>query len=328
MIIKSMAVVGFAAFTFVSVYGQAPARADETKFIRIGTGNQTGTWPPLGIQMAKIINANVKGVKATSLLGAGVANIKNIQTGRIEIGFSTTTSEAKSIKGDKPFGTKHDKPMHLFSMYPIVAQFAVKKDGSIKSYSDLVKGSHRINANTRGSTTYNVLKSILGTYDITDESIVKAGGVVNYVAYADGVAQMQDGNIEMTGAIGPVPHNVILQLVENPGVRLLALDAARAKHLADTLPGYFATTIKAGSYKGIAEDVSSIGIGTNVLATSDLSEDVVFKVMTAIFDNISDIHGLFAAAKAITQADGPKNNIYPLHPGARKFYKSKGIKVN
>lgn len=300
----------------------------DTTFIRIGTGNQTGSWPPLGVQMAKIINANVKDVNATSLLGAGTANIKNIQAGRIEIGFSTTTSEAKAIKGEDPFDGKQDKMMHLFNLYPIVAQFAVARDSSIQSYADLTNGSHRINANTKNSTTYSVLSSILGSYGISDADIVSAGGVVSYVGYADGVAQMQDGNIEMTGAIGPIPHNVILQLTENPGVRLLALDAKRAQELADNLPGYFPTTIKGGTYKGIPDDVQSIGIGTNALASSDLSEDLVFQIMTAVFDNIGDIHVLFPAAEGITLEAGPKNRIYPLHPGAQKFYESKGISIN
>lgn len=320
MKLKSLiAAVGTAGFVFLST----PAVADT--FIRIGTGNQTGSWPPLGVQMAKIINEKVEGANATSLLGAGTANIKNLQAGRLEMGFSTTTAEAKAINGDDPFDGKQDKMMHLFNLYPIVAQFAVTDDSDIESYEDLASGSHRINANTKNSTTYAVLSSILESYGISDQAIIDAGGVVSYVGYTDGVAQMQDGNIEMTGAIGPIPHNVILQLSENPGVRLLSLEPERAQQLADKLPGYYPTIIPGGAYTGIADDVQSIGIGTNALASSELSEEMVFDVMEALFDNIDQIHALFPAAEAITIEYGPQNRIYPLHPGARRFYESRGI---
>lgn len=318
---------GLAAILSVSPLTVVTADA-QTTFIRIGTGNQTGSWPPLGIQMAKILNAEVEGVNATSLLGAGAENLKNIENGRLEIGFSTTGLQAAAVEGSSPFTGELEKPRHLFSMYPIVAQFAVAKDSSIQSYSDLTTGNHRINANTKGSTTYNVLQAILAAHDITFEDISSSGGVVTQVGYADGVAQMQDGIVEMTGAIGPVPHNVILQVTENPGVRLLAMDPAMAEKAAASLPGYFATTVEGGSYKGVDDDVLTVALGTTALVSADLSEDLVFEMMTALFDNIGEVQGLFPAAASITLENGPTNNLFPLHPGAKRFYESRGIKVN
>lgn len=321
------AATGLAVFLCGSTLGPTSAHAQDTTFVRIGTGNQTGSWPPIGIQMANILNIHVEGVNATSLLGAGAENIKNIQNGRLEIAFSTTESQAAAVAGTAPFDGKQDKPMHLFSMYPIVAQFAVAKNSGIQSYEDLVAEPHHVNANTVGSTTHTVLKAILDTYDITYDDISEAGGVVSYVGYSDGVAQMQDGIAEMTGAIGPVPHNVILQLSENPGIELLPLEPDRAQRIADTLPGYFPTTIKAGSYTDLEDDVVTVGVGTTALVRSDMPEDLVFEIMTAIFDNIEKIQNLFPAAVQITLENGPKNSIFPLHPGARNFYESRGISL-
>ena len=36
-------------------------------------------------------------------------------------------------------------------------------------------------------------------------------------------------------------------------------------------------------------------------------------------------HAAHAAAKVITLENGPKNSPVPLHPGAAKFYKEKGL---
>ena len=65
-----------------------------------------------------------------------------------------------------------------------------------------------------------------------------------------------------------------------------------------------------------------------MLVNSDLSEDVVYDMLTVIFDNISTIKASHNAAnKHIDLSFGVEDVKIPLHPGAVKFWQEKGFKT-
>ncbi len=64
----------------------------------------------------------------------------------------------------------------------------------------------------------------------------------------------------------------------------------------------------------------------NFLVTSSkVSDDLAYKMTKALFDDLGTLHAAHAAAKVISLENGPKNSPVPLHPGAEKFYKEKGL---
>ena len=83
--------------------------------------------------------------------------------------------------------------------------------------------------------------------------------------------------------------------------------------------------IPAGTYDGQSEDVNTAAI-TNILVTSaDLDEETVYQMTKAMFENLDEMVAAHAAAKAISIDTATKGLPIPLHPGAERYYKEKGI---
>ena len=96
--------------------------------------------------------------------------------------------------------------------------------------------------------------------------------------------------------------------------------------VAETLGAPFiAATIPAGTYEGQSEDVPTLAI-TNILVThSDVSDEIAYQMTKQLFENLDDMVAAHAAAKAISAENGPKGLPLPLHPGAERYYKEKGL---
>ncbi len=64
----------------------------------------------------------------------------------------------------------------------------------------------------------------------------------------------------------------------------------------------------------------------SVVTSADVSEDVVYAVVKAVFDNLDDFRKQHPAFANLDPKKMIKDGISaPLHPGAVKYYKEKGL---
>lgn len=90
-------------------------------------------------------------------------------------------------------------------------------------------------------------------------------------------------------------------------------------------PYYRTATIPGGMYRGNDEDVHTFGVGATIVTSADVSEDAVYAVVSAVFENFEDFKGLHPAFANLTPEEMIKDGLSaPLHPGAVKYYKEKG----
>ena len=65
---------------------------------------------------------------------------------------------------------------------------------------------------------------------------------------------------------------------------------------------------------------------TNILVTrSDLSDDEAYQMTKQLFENLDDMVAAHNAATAIKLENAAKGLPIPLHPGAERYYKEKGL---
>ena len=99
------------------------------------------------------------------------------------------------------------------------------------------------------------------------------------------------------------------------------------KKLQKEHPFFVPSKIPAGTYRGVDHDVTTPAVMAILITHDKVSEEVVYKFTKAMFDNIKDIQGAHAKAKEITLKTALDGLTIPLHPGAAKFFKEKGMKV-
>jgi hypothetical protein len=88
---------------------------------------------------------------------------------------------------------------------------------------------------------------------------------------------------------------------------------------------YIAATIPAGTYTGQDSDVATVAVVNFLVTHSDVSDELAYEMTKQLFENLPDMVAAHSAAKAIT-LEGALNGLpAPLHAGAERFYKEKGM---
>ena len=64
----------------------------------------------------------------------------------------------------------------------------------------------------------------------------------------------------------------------------------------------------------------------NFLVTREgVSDDLAYQMTKQLFDHLDDMVAAHKAAADIKLADAAKDMPIPIHPGAEKYYKEKGV---
>lgn len=311
---------------------EAPEKESEVEqegpnFITVGGG--AAAWAVMAAKIADVISSDLQGVSATSIPGGGIENLKKIQTGEIQFGMTHSPLAGWAYEGKPPFdGQPITKARHVMTLYKGVFQAVTPKNSGLTKWEDLKNKPFRVNVNKAGTWgNFGTLK-VLEAYGITEQDIISAGGVVNRLGYDDATTMMQDGLLDLwITADGIIPHSSILELERNPGIRFLEISKEVQDKLTATVPGVEPSTIPKGSYATLDKDIPSIEVWVQLVAGEDVPEKTVYDVTAALAAHIEELKTLFKGAEAISLETALAARALPVHPGAKKFYEEKGIKV-
>ena len=86
-------------------------------------------------------------------------------------------------------------------------------------------------------------------------------------------------------------------------------------------------TIPAGTYPGQKKDVKTIAQPNFLAVNADVSEEHVYKLTKAIYENLPFLQAIHKATKAMDIKKAMAGLPVPLHPGAAKYYKEVGLTI-
>ncbi len=298
--------------------------AGAESFVRMVSGPAGGSWYPLGAKIAEVLGKKVPGISTSNGPGGGVGNVKDVNKGNAEIGWSYGHTVYNGFSGQGSFDKAQKNIRHFATLYPAAFQTAVPKSSSIMSYRDMKDKSI-----SPGKTTYSgyaAAKLVFKQYGLTFDQIKKSGGTIHHVGYSDSVALMKDGNIDVFIGLTSVPQASFIDLDFRPGIRFIGIEPDVMKKILAMNPGYLSTVIPKTAYKGLEADVPTLGVVTVLVINKDLSDDVVYNMTKALWEN----HGEFVKVKKIWNkvrlADALRGAAIPVHPGAQRYYDEKGVK--
>jgi TRAP transporter TAXI family solute receptor len=311
----------FARIAFASVvlsFAAVPA-AQAQNFINVLTGGTAGVYYPLGVAISKIFTDKIKdsrpSVQATK---ASVENLNLLQAGKGEIAFTLGDSLAQGWLGDADAGFrgKLDKLRVVGAIYPNYIQIVASKESGIKTLADL-KGK-RLSVGAPKSGTELNARSILAAAGIKYENL----GKVEYLPFAESVELIKNRQLDATlqsaglgvAAIKDLANSVEIIVVEIP-----------ADVVTKAGPPFQAGIIPANTYQGQTTNVNAALVQNYLVTRSDLPDEVVYQMTKAVYDNIPDLIAAHAAARSINLQNAIKQPPVPVHPGALKYFKEKGI---
>lgn len=301
----------------------APVAAADKEFLRMFSGPEGGSWYPLGSAMMTILDKSLK-IPSSNGPGGGVGNCKAVNAGRADMGWTYTHTAYNAFNGRGKFDKKNENLRHLMSLYPGVFQIAVAKDSKIQTVADLK--DKRIVPGKVGFSGTVIAELILKAYGLTFDSIKKDGGSVSFVGYSDSAALMKDGHSDVYMAVTSCPQSTIIDLNFRPGIRFLPIDDAHMKKILEIEPGLMATVIPKGAYKDLENDVPAVGTVTCIVINKDVPDEVAYNIVKTLYANWPE---LAKVKKQAIDESKPEKALMgagiPVHPGALKYYKEKGI---
>jgi TRAP transporter TAXI family solute receptor len=317
--IKSTLIVAALATGIVS----APAMAAEQQFISIGTGGVTGVYYPTGGAICRLINKSRKehGIRCSSeSTGGSVYNINTLRAGELEFGIAQSDWQFHAYRGTSKF-KDNGKFSNLRAVFSIAAEpvtIIARDETKIMNITD-VKGK-RFNIGNPGSGT-------LATWEVVESSF---GWKRSDLALAAGMKSS-----EMGAGLCDDKFDAFFFLVGHPSALTTETIASCSSHLVDAKgpkvdkllkanPYYGKITIPAGMYNN-DKGIESFGVLATLNTTTDVSNDVVYTLVSAVFENFDAFKKLHPAFKNLTQKGMIADGIsIPLHDGAIKYYKEKG----
>ena len=294
--------------------------------ISIATGGTGGVYYPMGGGLAAMLSSKVPGMSATAeVTGGSVDNLKLIGTGKPYVGFSMADAAKDASVGDDKFKDKPIDLRTLLILYPNLMHVATVESTGIKTMKDL-KGK-RISTGAPGSATEVMAFRLLEAAGLDKDKDVKR----ERLSVAESVNAVKDRKIDAFFWVGGLPTAAVTDLANSPGMRIVMVDTAAEVPAMNKKYGnlYFPTVIPKATYSGMAKDNKVAAVANILVVNANMSNEDAYKIVKAIFDNQADLvrsHAEFINIKL----DSQKANATPVayHPGALKYFKEKGIKVN
>ncbi len=194
-----------------------------------------------------------------------------------------------------------------------------RDDSGIKSFDDL-KGK-RVNVGDPGSGTRATMNVILKAKG-WDDSVFK---VASELKPAEMASVMCDNNLDaITYNVGH-PNGALKEAAASCDAHLVPVTGPAIDKLVADNPYYAKAVIPGGLYKGSDQPVDTFGVYATLVSSTDVSPEVVYDVVKAVFDNFDRFKRLHPAFANLKEQDMIKNALSaPLHEGAVKYYKERG----
>jgi hypothetical protein len=319
----------------VAVGGGGGAQAQQLKFFRIGTGGTAGTYYPLAGVIANAISnppgsracneggsCGVPGLVATAVASNGsVANVNAINGGSMESGFSQSDVAYWAYTGTGIYEGKPkiDSLRVIANLYPESFHLVARKGSGFKSVADL-KGK-RVSLDEPGSGTLVDARLILGAFGMTDKD-VKA----EYLKPQQSADKLKDGALDAFVSVTGYPQGAIAELAATTGVELVPIEGPGVDKLLTQYNFFARDEIPTDAYKGVA-GVKTISVNAQWVTSTRQPDDLIYEVAKALWnDNTRKLLDAgHAKGKAVQLKTALAGVGIPLHPGAEKFYKEKGL---
>ncbi len=300
-----------------SMLSAGAVRAEQ--FINILTGGTSGVYYPLGVAISKIYSEKMQGVRpSVQATKASVENLNLIQQGKGELAFTLGDSLADAWKGVEEAGFKKplDQLRGVAGIYANYIQVVASRESGIKTLADL-KGK-RLSVGAPKSGTELNARAILKAAGIDYKDL----GKIEYLPFGESVELIKNRQLDATLQSAGLGVASIRDLANSVPITVVEIPTAIVDKVG---PPYVKVTIPKGTYEGQEGDVPTAAVQNYLVTNAKVPDDVVYGMTKAIFDSLPDLQAAHAAAKAIKLEGALVGMPVPLHPGAAKFFKEKGV---
>ncbi len=291
-------------------------------------GGAGGGWYSIAGGIATIIKEADANIVIKVIPGGGLQNPAVVASKGAEIGWGLPFLNAAAYKGMAPF----EKPLEELralagGMSMNYFHFYVDAASPLNSMDEIFgqKKKVRLAISQAGSSDTWVLERVLDSYKTSIPDLEKAGFTFLRGNYAFQANQFKDQNADGVFTFLAIPGAAVTEASVGRKLKLLDFSESSLKHLEQF--GITKGKIPAGTYEKAAntKDVITAVAGSVITVHKGMSDELAYRLTKAFNDNYQKARKVHSSMETYEIKDGPTGCGLPLHPGAIKYYKEKGV---
>jgi len=317
-------ILGTIFVTIIILAGGGNAFAQK-KFLSVATGTTTGAYFAIGGGLSRIVKDKMPGYElAVESTPGSIGNLRLLTADKVNIAFAASDMTFYAVKGMEQFKDegkeKYQSLRGLTSLYQEVIQVVTLANSPIEKLTDL-KGK-KVAVGAAGSGTMLAARLMLRTVGLTFDDIKP-----DYLNMGDAANALADRNNDAGFFWSGLPTGSLMDLSALNKIKIIPVDnAAMAKILKDW-PFYAEYIVPAGTYRGFDKDARCVASPGLLVVTTAMSDDLAYQLTKNIFENTAMLKAAHIRGGDISLKTAFVAMPIPLHPGAVKYYKEKGLSI-
>jgi hypothetical protein len=300
-----------------------PLPASAAKRIVFGGGPAGGTFQVVAnaIQVYDPVKASKDyRVKAQSSAGS-VENLRKVNKGKMHFGVVYSGHVYLGRNGKLKNDTrKYQDVMAVSYLYGAPAQLVVRKGSGIKSSKDLV--GKKVGVGNAGSGAFancELFFTHMGVWDKIER---------NAMGYNDAAAAFGNNQLDAFWLFTAFPSGAVIMAAQTNDIELVDLGKdAEESGFYEAYPYLSKLSVPPNTYKGVDSETPSFQDSALWVANSKVPADLVYDLLSKIYtdEGLAHMRQQKKTFKEMSVETGVNGIVTPLHPGAERFWKEKGL---
>jgi uncharacterized protein len=310
-----------ALFAALALVIACKGNSSDIRYLSIATGGTGGVYYPYGGGVAKVLNENLPGFRATAeVTSASVDNLKLIRDGRADIAFTLTDTVAEAVAGTGPFAGRPVSAATLAVLYTNYTHVIASGSSNIRSIADL--RGQVVSTGSPGSGTEIIAIRILRAAGLDPDRDVTRQGL----GVSESAGALKDGKVAAFFWSGGLPSAAVQDLAHTAGITIRMIPTGDLVGRLQQAHGplYFAASVPAASYPGIDADVPVVGVANALIVNASMPEALAYDITRLLFEKQAELAGIHPEARHLSLERASTASPAPFHPGAVRFYREKG----
>jgi TRAP transporter TAXI family solute receptor len=313
-----------------------PAWAEALHYLQIGTGPPGETHFQLGALISSAISSppglrtcgkggscGVPGLISMASASKGsVFNVQEIAAHRLDAAVVQADIALMAYQGKGPFDGQPIRSLRSIARIGSdLLQVVVRQGGRIKTLRDL-KGK-RVSLGEKGSGTLVHARMLLAALGLSEADLK-----IETMRSVEAADAMAAGKLDAFIVFDAAPCPAVAELAGTMPIALLPLDKSVVEVLRKADPLLHDDEVPQGSYTGQDNALDTVSVAVSLVASDRLSDDLAEGITGSLWSpstqQLLRDGGVVPGRDPATLGTALNGLALPLHPGAAKFYVSKG----
>ncbi|EPO0025091.1 TAXI family TRAP transporter solute-binding subunit [Vibrio alginolyticus] len=316
----------------VTSFGIAANAAAEDRSYILATASTGGTYYPVGVALATLSKVKLApkhhfSLSAISSAGSG-ENVKLLNENEAQFAILQGLYGAWAWSGEGPYekSGRQEQLRSVSMLWQNVEHFIVRSDlaktGTVTDLNNL--DGKKFSIGKKNSGTENSGRQIMKGLKVDPDKFNLA-----YMGYGGSASALQNGTIDGMNTPAGVPVGAVTQAFAALGkdISILSFTDEQIKEANGNYNLWTEYEIPANTYPGLDKPITTIAQPNFLAVREDISEEDVYQLTKAIYENLPFLQGIHKATKAMAIEKAIAGLPVPLHPGAARYYKEMGIEI-